>query len=122
MKNSSLRAILILLILPLLSGCKLPVDNQQSNTFPLEDVISTTRKAVDDYQGQVMAAKENGDTDALPDLASADFDFKTVVDTKGGPGASLLVFTAGVTREDQVTDDVDFLYKPRPKEAVGRFG
>jgi hypothetical protein len=123
MKHTVLRAILILLILPFLSSCNTPGDNQwgvaatkTSDTVPLDQVISVTRNALDDYY---KAAAKKGST--LPDLVSADFDFKTVVDTKAGIGVTLLIFTIGVTGDKQVTNDVDFLYMPKPPKPVTRF-
>ena len=77
MKQTALRALLILLILPFLSSCQTPGANQRgvaaaekSDTIPLDKVISVTLKALDDYQVQAVASKG-----ALPPLVSADFDF-----------------------------------------------
>jgi hypothetical protein len=54
----------------------------KKQTYPLSDVIAVTESALNDYQTD---ATSNG----LPPLATADLDFKTVVDTKGGPSINL---------------------------------
>jgi hypothetical protein len=108
----------VLLLAPVLAGLLLSAE--KSDTVPLDQVILVTRAALDDYQGQ--AEKSAGTKDALPPLASADFDFKTVTDTKGGPSISLFLFTLGATKEKQVTNDLDFLYIPEANKtlATGR--
>jgi hypothetical protein len=105
---------LTLSLVPLLAGVLLAAD--KSDTVPLDQVISVTRAALDDYQAQ--AEKSAGTKDAVPPLASADFDFKTVTDTKGGPGISLFLFTLGATKEKQVTNDLDFLYIPEANKRL----
>jgi hypothetical protein len=76
-------------------------------------VIAVTELALNEYQAQAEASKG-----ALPPLATADFDFKTVVDTKGGPAINLWIFTLGATKEKQTTTDLDFQYVPHPPEKI----
>jgi hypothetical protein len=87
--------------------------NEKSETLPLDQVIAVTEMALNDYQAQAEASKGT-----LPPLATADFDFKTVVDTKGGPSINLWIFTLGATKEKQTTTDLDFQYVPHPAEKV----
>ncbi|HEX4068369.1 MAG TPA: hypothetical protein VHZ09_20280 [Acidobacteriaceae bacterium] len=56
--------------------------------------------------------------DALPSLARADFDFKTVNSTTAGFKFCLLVFSFGASHQSQATNDVTFSYvvpPPPPK-------
>jgi hypothetical protein len=55
-----------------------------------------------------------GPNATLPSLATADFDFKTVVDVKGGPSVNFFLFKAGYTHEKQTTNDDTFQYIPQP--------
>jgi hypothetical protein len=84
--------------------------NEKAPTVPLSDVIAATESALDDYQ--TYAKSPAGIRDGLPPLASADFDFKTVVDTKGGISINLFIFTIGASHEKQQTNDLDFTYMP----------
>jgi hypothetical protein len=84
--------------------------NEKAPTVPLSDVIAATESALDDYQ--TYAKSPAGIKDGLPPLASADFDFKTVVDTKGGISINLFIFTIGASHEKQQTNDLDFTYMP----------
>jgi hypothetical protein len=56
--------------------------------------------------------------DALPSLAQADFDFKTVSSTTAGFKFCLLIFSIGGSHQSQATNDVTFTYKvpPPPKQ------
>ena len=90
---------------------------EKKDTVPLEQVIAVTEMALNDYQAQAEASQ--GTANKLPPLATADFDFKTVVDTKGGGGINLFVFTLGATKEKQATTDLDFQYAPHPAEKLG---
>jgi hypothetical protein len=86
---------------------------EKSETLPLDQVIAVTEMALNDYQAQAEASKGT-----LPPLATADFDFKTVVDTKGTGGINLWIFTLGATKEKQTTTDLDFQYAPHPAEKI----
>lgn len=90
--------------------------NEKTETVPLDQVIAVTEMALNDYQAQAEASK--GKPGELPPLQSADFDFKTVVDTKGTAGVNLYVFTLGATKEKQATTDLDFQYAPHPAEKI----
>jgi|ERR1700728_955357 len=83
---------------------------EKSPTWPLSQAISATESALNDYQ--TYALSPDGIKESIPPLATADFDFKTVVDTKGGPTINLLIFTLGATREKQQTNELDFQYSP----------
>jgi hypothetical protein len=54
-----------------------------------------------------------GDKPTLPKLGTAEFHCKTIVDTKGGPSINLWIFKAGYTHEEQVTNDLAFVYIPK---------
>lgn len=90
---------------------------EKTNTVPLEQVIVVTEMALNDYQAQAEAS--HGTANELPPLATADFDFKTVVDLKGGGGINLFVFTLGATKDKQTTTDLDFQYVPHPVAEIG---
>src|ERR1700721_4617811 len=85
---NSLRALVVIIVFLVFSSCAIhALDssrtfNEKAPTVPLSDVIAATESALDDYQ--TYAKSPAGIKDGLPPLASADFDFKTVVDTKGG--------------------------------------
>jgi hypothetical protein len=53
-------------------------------------VVAEVEKALDVYQQSPDVVQK-----ALPPLASADFDFKTVIDTKGTLGIGLYIFKIG---------------------------
>jgi len=92
---------------------------EKSPTWPLSQAISATESALNDYQ--TYALSPEGIKDGIPPLATADFDFKTVVDTKGGPTINLLIFTLGATREKQQTNELDFQYLPHVQPRVDFF-
>jgi len=83
---------------------------EKSPTWALSDVITATETALNDYQ--TYAQSPEGVKDGLPPLATADFDFKTVVDTKGGISINLLIITIGATHDKQQTNELDFQYMP----------
>lgn len=83
---------------------------EKSPTVALSEVIAATESALNDYQTYALSA--DGIKDGIPPLATADFDFKTVVDTKGGFSINLLIFTIGATHEKQQTNELDFQYVP----------
>lgn len=82
--------------------------NEDKKMF-LSRVVCEVEHALDAYQ----QSEDVEDKEVLPKLASADFDFKTVVDTKGGFTISFLIFKFGTTVEKQDTNDVDFQYVPK---------
>jgi len=84
--------------------------NEKAPTVPLSDVIAATESVLDDFQ--TYAKSPAGIKDGLPPLATANFDFKTVVDTKGGISINLFIFTIGASHEKQQTNDLDFTYMP----------
>jgi hypothetical protein len=84
----------------------------------LSRAVCEVEKALDAYQqGEDVDEKK-----LLPKLASADFDFKTVVDTKGGFSINFLIFKFGSTYEKQDTNDVDFQYVPKSLLRTGLEG
>jgi hypothetical protein len=83
---------------------------EKSPTWALSDVIVATETALNDYQA--YAHSPEGIKDGLPPLATADFDFKTVVDTKGGLSINLFIITLGATHDKQQTNELDFQYLP----------
>jgi hypothetical protein len=83
--------------------------SDKDNKMFLSRAVCEVEKALDAYQ-QSEDVEDNG---VLPKLATADFDFKTVVDTKGGFTISFLIFKFGSTVEKQDTNEVDFQYVPK---------
>jgi hypothetical protein len=79
-------------------------------TVVLSAVITEVQQALADYQEDPDVAGGKG----LPPLASADFEFKTVVDEKAGITFSVLIFKFGHTVDHQVINDVVFHYVPPP--------
>jgi hypothetical protein len=75
----------------------------------LSRVVCEVEQALDAYQ----QSADVEDKAALPKIATADFDFKTVVDTKAGFTTSFLIFKFGTTVDKQDTNDVDFQYVPK---------
>ena len=92
---------------------KPPKHNETSPTWPLSGVVTVAEEALNAYQTFASSTRDN--TEGLPPLATADFDFKTVVDTKITGGVNLYIFTIGASHEKQDTNEVDFQYAPRPK-------
>jgi hypothetical protein len=91
-------------------GSKKTSKTDNSNQLvPMPLVVCEVEQALDAYQQDpdVMAAK-------LPPLATADFDFKTTTDVKGGISVSFLIFTIKYTQDKQTVHDVDFQYGPKP--------
>jgi len=91
---------------------------EKSPTYPLSQVITATEQALNDYQTFVTSS---GNTDGLPPLATADFDFKTVVDTKVTGGVNLYIITIGASYEKQDTNEIDFQYQPHVQKLVEYF-
>jgi hypothetical protein len=84
---------------------------EKSQIVPLSQVVAATKFALNDYQ--TYALSYEGAKGKIPPLATADFDFKTVVDNKGGVSINLFVFTLGATHDKQQTSDLDFQYLPQ---------
>jgi hypothetical protein len=87
-------------------------DKNAGQLVPLTLVVCEVEQALNAYQQDpdVQAAK-------IPKLATADFDFKTTTDIKGGISVSFLVFSIKYTHDNQTVHDVDFQYAPQ--EIVG---
>ncbi len=83
-------------------------NKNDNNLMLLSRVVCEVEQALDAYQ-----QSDDVDKGVLPKLATADFDFKTVVDTKGGPTINLFIFKFGATVEKQDTNEVDFQYVPK---------
>ncbi len=81
----------------------------EDNKMFLSRVVCEVEQALDAYQ----QSADVEDKKALPKIATADFDFKTIVDTKGGFTISFLIFKFGTTVDKQDTNDVDFQYVPK---------
>lgn len=83
-------------------------NKNDNNLMLLSRVVCEVEQALDAYQ-----QSNDVDKGVLPKLATADFDFKTVVDTKGGLTINLFIFKFGTTVEKQDTNEVDFQYVPK---------
>jgi hypothetical protein len=86
---------------------------QPTDTFPLDQVITQVNLALNDYQLAAAASEKDSSPKAqkLPELKSADFDFKTTNDTSNGITFTFLVFTIGGTRSSENVNDVTFHYQ-----------
>jgi len=84
--------------------------------IPLCLVAKKVASTLDQYNNDPNTIK-----DALPSLARADFDFKTVNSTTAGFKFCLLVFSIGASHQSQATSDVTFSYvvPPPPKKPAG---
>jgi hypothetical protein len=104
------------LALLLLGFAAIPAQSQtrkfkeKSQTWPLSEAITVTEAALDEYQAYALS--DEGLKSGIPPLATADFDFKTVVDNKGGISINLFIFTLGATHDKQQTNELDFQYMP----------
>jgi hypothetical protein len=86
---------------------------------PLTLVVCEVENALNAYQQSPEVTDETR-KDVLPKIASADFDFKTVVDTKGQLGIGLFIFKIlGGSIDKQKTDEVDFQYVPKSLLTTG---
>jgi Trypsin-co-occurring domain 2 len=85
---------------------------------PLANIVQAVELVVDAYNAR---PEVKGANPTLPPLKTADFDFKTVMDVKGGPTINFLIFKAGYTHEKQTTNDVAFQYTPKPLPNTGPF-
>ena len=82
-----------------------------ANTVPLAGIVEAVELVVDAYNSRPETQQPNP---TLPPLKTADFDFKTAVDIKGGVSVNFLIFKIGVTHDKQTTNDVTFQYIPQP--------
>jgi hypothetical protein len=89
-------------------------EDNNDNLVPLSLVVCEVQHALDTYQADPEVERQH----ALPKLLTADFDFKTVLDTKGTIGISILIFKIGASYEKQTTNDVDFQYEPKSRHKV----
>jgi hypothetical protein len=85
--------------------------DNSNNLVPLSLAICEVQRALDAYQDDPTVKRGE-----LPKLLTADFDFKTVLDTKASVGISILVFKFGVSYDKQTTNDVDFQYEPKSRQ------
>jgi hypothetical protein len=84
----------------------------KDQVVPLALVVCEVENALDTYQQEQES--ETDPNKILPKIISADFDFKTVVDTKGSLGIGLFIFKLlGGSIDKQKTDEVDFQYVPK---------
>jgi len=81
-----------------------------ADVVPLTAVLEAVEAIVDSYNSR---PETMGANPKLPPLSTADFDFKTVADLKGGPSINLWIFKAGYTHDSQKTNEVDYQYKPQ---------
>src|SRR3984893_6598310 len=82
-----------------------------SDAMPLSRVIPEVQKALDQYQQSIGKG-----ADALPPLASADFDFKVSSSVNVGGSINLFIFKIGASRQEDVVHDVTYTYAlPSPK-------
>ena len=115
--GSALAAVLLMSNCGFGQGMKL---KEKQPTYELAPVIAATESALNDYQTDAISS--TGSKAEIPPLATADFDFKTVVDIKGGGSINLLIFTLGATHEKQTTNDLDFQYAPHVAPKAEIFG
>jgi hypothetical protein len=86
----------------------------EDNLIPLGVVVCEVENALDAYQqSKEVSDRTDANKDPLPPIVSADFDFKTVVDTKGTLGIGFYIFKIGGSYDKQTTNDVDFQYVPK---------
>ena len=84
---------------------------------PLDDGILVVEKALNAYQDDPDVVKAS-----LPGIATAAFDFKTVVDNKVAGSISFLIVKTGATVDKQATSDVDCQYAPRSQLKISSVG
>jgi hypothetical protein len=92
-----------------------PAQGSDADLVPLSAVVSQVKDALAEYQHNL-----GGGADALPPLASAEFDFKTTVATTVGGSINLFIFKIGASHEKDVVNDVTYTYSvPKPPTATG---
>src|SRR6266852_4443926 len=81
---------------------------------PLALIIAQVKAALDEYQKSLGSGP-----DALPPLASAEFDFKATTATTVGGTINLFIFKIGGSHENDAVNDVTYAYSvPPPPVAV----
>ncbi len=76
--------------------------------IPLDTVILQVEQALDAYQALPEVARGR----SLPPLSLAEFDFKTIIDTKVTGGVGVYLFALGGSRTKDKTTELDFIYAP----------
>ncbi len=112
----------LLLCCTLISCSSAPLLAQSAasqNKVPLSDVLEQTKRALDDYARLTYERRTASCREFLP-LSSANFNFKTVVDEKGGGSVKLFVVSLGATKDQQATTQVAFTYQPRVQPPLRR--
>jgi hypothetical protein len=94
---------------------KPPKPAKPADTVQLSGIVEAVELVVDAYNTR---PETQGANPTLPPLKTADFDFKTVVDLKGGVSVNFLIFKFGATHEKAVTNDVTFTYAPQPVKGL----
>lgn len=91
------------------SGRPSPLSPEQeaARTAPLASVVAQVTSALDQYQESVAAGG-----DSLPAISAAEFEFKVTTATTGTGTVNFLIFKFGASRENDVVDDVTFIYSP----------
>jgi len=87
----------------------------------LSNIVQAVELVVDAYNSRDDVTGKNGTPKTMPPLKTADFDFKTVVDVKGGPSVNFWIIKLGYTRENQTTNEVAFEYIPKFLGTGGRY-
>jgi hypothetical protein len=108
MRTLLLFAMLSIITFQLSAVAKPKCEKDVKGCVPIEQVMNAVITSLDEYQLKAQDSKG-----ALPKLVSAVFDFKTVVDTKGGGGVQVFVFKIGASLDKQQTTDLTFTYKPK---------
>jgi hypothetical protein len=86
-----------------------PGRDDAGDSIPLAEVVKQVTSAIQEYESSVPVGENS-----LPSLSSAVFDFKTVTKKSIGGSIQVLVFKFGASRENDVTNEVTFTYKPKP--------
>lgn len=87
----------------------------------LSNIVQAVELVVDAYNSRDDVTGKNGTPKTMPPLKTADFDFKAVVDVKGGPSINFWIIKMGYTHEKQTTNDVTFEYTPKTLKPGGHF-
>ena len=93
---------------------KPPKGSKPAGAVSLTDVVKAAEFVLDVYNSRPETQSADGKPPQLPPIKTAEFDFKVVTDTKGGPSVNFWIFKAGFTAEKQATSDLTFTYEPLP--------
>lgn len=108
------RLMVICLMTVIAPGIFAETAKNSPDTADLSTVIRAVQSALNTYQN-------TRNSDALPPLKSAEFDFKTTVATSVTGKLTLFIFTIGGSHEQDQVSDVTFLYAvPAAKPAAIR--